>query len=206
MKTKLRILETALALFNRFGFVNVTLREVSAVLNISYGNVTYHYPNKEQLLTAIYQAYVDALVELSDAVGEHPDKLLQMLAAPAATFALSLKYRFLFVDYLELQRQYPDFMAEVHQKQQQRKQWWKAQLFELQQSGILRQDMGSESFDFLMELSGLVRTFFFLHVPFEVDDWAQLQQKYVQQVNAVIWPYLTENGLQLAKNAGYFNS
>ncbi len=204
MKTKIRILESALTLFNRLGWVNVTLRDVSAALNISYGNVTYHYPNKEKLLETIYAAYQEGLMEINRSLAEHPDKFLQMLAAPSATFQLSLKYRFLFVDFLELQRQYPAFMAEVLQSHQQRKQWWKRQLEELKHSGILRPDISDYNLEFMMEMSGMVRTFFFLQPALDEADLAKLQFAYISQVNAVLWPYLSEYGLQLARKAGFF--
>lgn len=205
MKTKTRILEAALALFNRLGWVNVTLRDVSAQLKISYGNVTYHYPNKEKLLAAIYTHYQEELVEISQAVAQHPDRFLQLLAAPRATFKLSLKYRFLFVDFLELQRQFPAFMAQVNQSHQVRKQSWKQQLLQLQQEGILRPDISDSGIEFIMEMSGMVRTFFFLKIQAEATNLESLQAAYVEQVNAVIWPYLTADGLKVAADAGYFN-
>jgi len=206
MKTKERILEAALTHFNRFGWVNVTLRDVSASLNLSYGNVTYHFATKEKLLEAIYAAYHNALVDLSQQLSSGAADLLQLLAAPQATFAISLKYRFLFVDFLELQRQYPAFMAEVNAAHKMRKAHWKAQLVALQDQGVLRADITAVSFDFIMELSGLVRTFFFLKVTDENQEPGVLEAQYVEEVNAVLWPYLSEKGLAMAKEAGYYGN
>jgi AcrR family transcriptional regulator len=204
MKTKTKILEAALALFNSRGWVNVTLRDVSGLLNISYGNVTYHYANKEKLLEAIYAEYQQELVLIGMTVMGQADHFQQMLAAPQATFELSLKYRFLFVDFLELQRQYPAFMAGVNASNQERKKGWKKQLEALQQAGFLRQDVSEFNLDFIMELSGLVRTFFFLRVQPGHDDITALKAAYVKQVNAVIWPYLSSEGLRKAQEGGYF--
>lgn len=204
MRTKDRILDAALRQFNQAGWVNITLRDIAASLNISYGNVTYHFPTKEKLLESIYVAYQLELLNLSSSLTAGSAVLPQLLAAPRATFALSLKYRFLFVDFLELQRQYPAFMAKVSADNQSRKAGWKKQLLSMQQSGILRADIQENTFDFIMELSGMVRTFFFLKVsPAEIN-LAELEATYVWEVNAVLWPYLSEKGLEEARQAGHF--
>lgn len=204
MKTKERIIEAALALFNQSGWVNVTLRDVSAALNISYGNVTYHFASKEKVLEHIYANYETELSEVSAQLIATDHALHQLLTAPRYTFGLSLKYRFLFVDFIELQRQYPVFMQSVQQKQLKRKALWTLQLKKLQDMGMLRLDLNAFTFDFIMEMSGMVRTFFFLKVNQAQLGDAALETAYVKQVNAVIWPYLTQEALTLAAEKGFY--
>ena len=55
MKTKEKIKNTARELFNSKGFKNVTLREVAKELSISYGNITYHFKTKKQLIFCLYE-------------------------------------------------------------------------------------------------------------------------------------------------------
>ena len=50
-RTAERILDTTLELFNRFGEPNVSTTLISAELGISPGNLYYHYPAKEELIT-----------------------------------------------------------------------------------------------------------------------------------------------------------
>ena len=50
MKTKDKIKIKATELFNNKGFKNVTLREVAKALGISYGNVTYHFKTKKEVI------------------------------------------------------------------------------------------------------------------------------------------------------------
>ena len=53
-RTAERILDTTLELFNRFGEPNVSTTLISAELGISPGNLYYHYPAKEELITRLY--------------------------------------------------------------------------------------------------------------------------------------------------------
>lgn len=67
MDTKERILEVSLNLFNTIGLNQVGVRQIAQALNISPGNLSYHFPRKEDLiLTLIHrlsalndQAYQD---------------------------------------------------------------------------------------------------------------------------------------------------
>ena len=63
-RTAERILEVTLDLFNRFGEPNVSTTLISSELNISPGNLYYHYPAKEELVTALFNRYEAALDEL----------------------------------------------------------------------------------------------------------------------------------------------
>ncbi|WP_195794221.1 TetR/AcrR family transcriptional regulator [Roseateles sp. DAIF2] len=56
-RTAQRILEVTLDLFNRFGEPNVSTTLISAELNISPGNLYYHYPAKDELINALFDAY-----------------------------------------------------------------------------------------------------------------------------------------------------
>lgn len=52
-RTAERILEVTLELFNRFGEPNVSTTLISAELNISPGNLYYHYPAKDELINSL---------------------------------------------------------------------------------------------------------------------------------------------------------
>ena len=63
-RTAERILEVTLDLFNRFGEPNVSTTLISAELNISPGNLYYHYPAKDELINALFGRYERQLNEL----------------------------------------------------------------------------------------------------------------------------------------------
>lgn len=100
-RTAERILEVTLALFNRFGEPNVSTTLISAELNISPGNLYYHYPAKEELVNTLFarfEAALDELLQAADAVANVEDAWLffHML------FELIWQYRFLYRDLNDL--------------------------------------------------------------------------------------------------------
>lgn len=50
MQRKEQILTTAIRLFNDKGYANVTLREIAKEAGTTIGNLTYHFPKKEDLI------------------------------------------------------------------------------------------------------------------------------------------------------------
>lgn len=63
-KTKHRILQAARLLFNDEGVSNVAMVDIAATLNISPGNLYYHYRGKEQLMPALFDGFAAELSAL----------------------------------------------------------------------------------------------------------------------------------------------
>ncbi len=100
-RTAERILEVTLDLFNRFGEPNVSTTLISAELNISPGNLYYHYPAKEELVNSLFDRYERSLVELlhaGDGVHDVEDAWFFL----HTLFELIWQYRFLYRDLNDL--------------------------------------------------------------------------------------------------------
>lgn len=55
MKTKEKILLTSIELFNRNGVVAVTTNHIAKAMEISPGNLYFHYDNKEEILAELFK-------------------------------------------------------------------------------------------------------------------------------------------------------
>lgn len=100
-RTAERILETTLALFNRFGEPNVSTTLISAELGISPGNLYYHYPAKDELINSLFERYERSLGELLSAADgvRHVEDAWFFLHS---LFERIWEYRFLYRDLNDL--------------------------------------------------------------------------------------------------------
>jgi AcrR family transcriptional regulator len=101
-RTRERILETSLDLFNRFGESHITTADIAGEMNISPGNLYYHFRNKDDIIGELYAAYEARVMPLlDDPDGRHVDVedlwlLLHLL------FEHMWAYRFLYRDLDEI--------------------------------------------------------------------------------------------------------
>jgi AcrR family transcriptional regulator len=102
--TQIRILQTALELFNEHGTAAVSATRVAERSGISKGNLQYHFRNKRDIIYALFQ---QAIQEMD--AGWYRDHLAPTLEHMAAMYVrqlqLILKYRFFYREMADLLRQ-----------------------------------------------------------------------------------------------------
>ncbi len=113
-KTKLKIVEATIRLFNQYGFANVSLPQIAGELNISLGNLTYHYPKKDQLIMSIYEVFLEDLKSITKVI-QNFENLKEMDLQLRAFHQFQQVYRFFYLDLLELGRAYP-ILAKRHEE------------------------------------------------------------------------------------------
>ena len=96
-RTAERILAATLELFNRFGEPNASTTMISAELNISPGNLYYHFPSKDELVNTLFDQYESQLYELLAASTDVLD-VEDAWFFLHSLFELIWQYRFLYRD------------------------------------------------------------------------------------------------------------
>ncbi len=106
-RTRERILELSLKLFNDFGEPNVTTTIIAAEMNISPGNLYYHFDNKDEIVNSIFADFEKEM----DALLGAPGKRIEAGAGVDVedtwlflhlVFELIWKYRFVYRDLTDL--------------------------------------------------------------------------------------------------------
>jgi AcrR family transcriptional regulator len=138
-RTAERILEVTLELFNRFGEPNVSTTLISAEMGISPGNLYYHYPAKDELINALFDAYegqLNSLLNASDNVRDVEDAWFFM----HTLFELIWQYRFLYRDLNDLLSKNRRLETHFQQVLKNKTRSVKAMLDSMNRSGALRMD------------------------------------------------------------------
>ena len=104
--TRERILQTSLALFNALGLAAVSTHRIAAELEISPGNLHYHFKAKQLIVERLFRRFEERLELLNASVGE-------VRAIDDLWLALHLRfeaidaYRFIYRDMGFLSSEYP---------------------------------------------------------------------------------------------------
>jgi AcrR family transcriptional regulator len=97
-RTRERILETALLLFNRFGEPNVTTADIAGEMEISPGNLYYHFHNKDQIIAELFEAFERRLDGLLTAPSGRHAGVEDLWLLLHLLFEAMWEHRFLFRD------------------------------------------------------------------------------------------------------------
>jgi AcrR family transcriptional regulator len=135
--TQLRILQTALELFNEHGTAAVSSTRVAERSGISKGNLQYHFPNKRDIICALFQ---QAIQEMD--AGWYRDHLAPTLEHMAAMYVrqlqLILKYRFFYREMADLLRQDAQLRKRFAANRERRMRELERFMLALQSCGLMK--------------------------------------------------------------------
>lgn len=101
-KTRQRILDAALALFNAQGESNVSTNHIADEMEISPGNLYYHYRNKDDIIEQLFQRFEERM-DLALTVPEGRDVTLEDVWLQLhLVFECIWDYRFLYRDIVNI--------------------------------------------------------------------------------------------------------
>jgi AcrR family transcriptional regulator len=101
-RTPERILETSLALFNQFGEPHVTTADIADEMNISPGNLYYHFRNKDDIIGGLYDALEGEIAPLLAVPDRRAASVEDLWLLLHLLFERMREYRFFYRDLDEI--------------------------------------------------------------------------------------------------------
>ncbi|WP_100656812.1 TetR/AcrR family transcriptional regulator [Alteromonas flava] len=108
MKTAERILATSLELFNQEGEASVTSVDIANELDISPGNLYYHFKGKEIIVDALFELHVEQMEKLLNVQNTGELTLEEQFYYIYILLEKIHLYRFLYRSPMDLMEKYPD--------------------------------------------------------------------------------------------------
>lgn len=191
MDTREKILAAALRLYNSKG-INATTRHIAASMEISPGNLHYHFKHTDDIIRTLYDrmaAEYDSLMQQVQGAGDIGMVFLNQSYGQA--FQVLYKYRFIFLHFVEIGNRIPAIRSEYHNLVARREDEFKSVFYQLVEQGIFRKDIPDGVW------SALVKQIFIIN-----DFWLssneltgrlkgkEAQAEYLKLVYAMLYPYL----------------
>ena len=190
-KTKLKILHSALKLFNEAGTIKIVIQKIADEAEISIGNLTYHFKNKEAIIVGLF-----------DIVSEDVDNIfLKMPLIPSEEevvqielrlFEIQNKYRFMFLDTLSLIKVSPSIAVKFRENMEHQIDL----IYTLMRLGVMMKTYKEEEYEgHFMQLSKVIWNLYFNRITrAEVmgEDYGLVELG--KDIWMLIQPCLTEEG------------
>lgn len=142
MQTKDRILEAALRLYNEGGVNVVTTRHIAASLQMSPGNLHYHFKHTDDIIKTLYDALSAEFDQLSLQAQQLVIVNLQSISIfTGKSLEVFYKYRFIFLGFVDIAIRIPAIKKDYEQLNLRRQKEFKLIFKNLVKSGVFRSDI-----------------------------------------------------------------
>lgn len=202
--TKGRIIDTALKLFNLQGLSQVTLRTIAKEMEISQGNLNYHFKKREDIIEAIYFRLVKEM-DGSMSKMEHSEIHLELiLAISTSIMNNAFKYRFFLLDFTQIMREHKT-IKKHHSKLIAVRESETVGLFGLfAANGIMRKEELPNEYIHLYKRIQIFSDFWMASAEVEnIKLEKKLIRKHLRIIMQSIYPYLTTKGKKQYKSLSF---
>ena len=195
IKTKDRILATALSLFNQYGLAKVKLRTIAQEMGISQGNLNYHFKKRADIVEALYFQLV-----------AHTDKSLSEIATQELSLKLMFdlqniilthfyNYRFFLLDFVQITRDHPKIRKHYVKLSKQRHRQFTYLLAGLVEQKIIRAAQLPNEYQHLYTRFQILGDFWISSAEVSNSKITKRTIATYQEIIAqMIYPYLTAKG------------
>lgn len=199
--TKDRILITALDLFNANGMAKVTLRTIANKMDISQGNLNYHYKKREDIVEALYFQMVENINEAVNNSLQSQNHLEAFFGVSKTIMFTFYKYQFFLLDFVLIMREHKRIKQHYNTLIKQRELEFLSAVDMLKDAGLFREPLFSNEYDNLFKRFQILSDFWMSSVVVEQGKITKgLVNQYAEIIYQSIFPYLTIKGQELYKS------
>jgi AcrR family transcriptional regulator len=197
MKTRDKIIQASITLFNENGERNVTTNHIAAHLSISPGNLYYHFRNKEDIILSIYEEYArDLLLDTFPQVTDESKPLDTIIQYMDAVFQMMMKFRFFYSNLPVLLDKNPNLRDKYVEVQQSIAQRVSELLLSLRAANVI--SFKDEELADIVSILRIINTFWLSfyqtqNIVHEINDAVFYQG--VLKILVILRPYTTEEAL-----------
>lgn len=198
--TKRKILDQSLVLFNHKGINQVSLRSISSELNISVGNLQYHFKKREDIVHELYFQLVEEMNIEFNKVIQSNNELLDFFKLSHIMVTCFYKYRFIFQDFNSIVNQYPKIKNHYSELIVFRKQQFSESIKVLVSNSFIRKEELPNEYDNLFTRIQILSDFWMSSALSQskiITNQSILE--YVDVINQTFYPYLTSKGIAVYK-------
>ena len=193
MKTRDKILLTSLTLFNEEGEPNVSTIDIANELDISPGNLYYHFKGKGLIINALYSGFEHELVDILNAPLEKTLNTEDSWFYLYVVFEHIYKFRFFYQNLSDILQRDKKVERRFMHLLQQKYQTANTLLALLVESGVLQ--ITDDGLDEVCENITIILTHWLTHTRFRnmPDSEVLAIHRGVFQVMSLVSPYLSES-------------
>ena len=138
VKTRDRILKTALALFNQEGEDQVSTVDIAAVLGISPGNLYYHFRGKEVIIEALFDDFEEEMQQVLSAPVSRPLSIEDNWIFVYIVFEEINDFRFFYYSLSSILERCPSLRPRMARLMRMKRDTADAMLAALEKQGFLK--------------------------------------------------------------------
>lgn len=194
MKTKNRILQAALELFNKKGINEVTLRGIAIDVGMSQGNLNYHFRTKSEIVAELYYNLVGEMDEAMKKITQDQPVFSLMFESSLVSMNILYKYKFIAQDLYSVLDSNSELKAHYLALQKMRKQQFLFLFQNMIEDGLMRKEELKDEYERLYERMNILG-----------DNWINTANLFFKENSSkvahyhsllfeVIFPYLTQIG------------
>lgn len=202
MKTRDKIIQASIELFNELGERNVTTNHIAAHLGISPGNLYYHFRNKEDIILSIYSEYSKLALGSFPPITPSMKPLDAIINNMDSAFQLMSRFRFFYSNLPVLLRKSPELHSKYVEVQNAMSVKISDMLMSLRDAEIV--EFEDDELSDLSSIMRFVTTFwlsFFQTQTVNATIDASAFYEGLLKVFAVLKPYVTPSAMESFKQA-----